>query len=69
MPPGDPSVMAESILELLSNPELAREMGEAGRRRSAELSFDRMVVQLEGIYQRALEPSLGRRRSWFPARS
>jgi len=36
IPPGDADTLAESIIEVLSNPDRARDMGEAGFRRMVD---------------------------------
>jgi glycosyltransferase involved in cell wall biosynthesis len=57
VPPGDPEKMAEAFLTLLRNPERAKAMGEAGRRR-VEKFYDRnqSVRQLESLYEELLRP-------------
>ena len=52
VPPQDPTQLAARLKELLSNPEVARRMGHAGRRRiEAEFSLERSV----GATERAIE--------------
>jgi glycosyltransferase involved in cell wall biosynthesis len=47
--------MAEAILRLINNKDLARRMGEAGRRRVEErFSLDRMVRESEQVYEECL---------------
>lgn len=55
VPPGDAAVLAGAIGELLADPERRRRMGEAGRRRAAEL-FDLPRFQQEhlALYDRLL---------------
>lgn len=55
IPPNNPSALAEAILKLLKNGELAASMGEAGRKRVERL-FDirKTVRQLEQIYEEIL---------------
>jgi glycosyltransferase involved in cell wall biosynthesis len=48
----EPSLLAEAIKKLIDNPNLAQQMGEAGRRRAEEkFSLGRMVEQTTGLYQ------------------
>ncbi|HEU4323332.1 MAG TPA: glycosyltransferase [Roseiflexaceae bacterium] len=51
VPPADPAALARALQVLVANPELRRRLGEAGRRRVAEL-FDlrRMLDTAEQIY-------------------
>jgi glycosyltransferase involved in cell wall biosynthesis len=53
--PQDSDGLTEALLVLLRNPELARQMGQAGRRRVEELfTVDRMVRQTEAVYEELL---------------
>jgi len=52
VPPGDPQALAEKVIYLLRNRDLATEMGKEGRKRVETLfSLDNMIVKLEGLYQ------------------
>ena len=56
-PPEDPRALAERLLKLLSNPELARRLGEAGRRRAEEYftwpaTVSRMLAAIEPLMAR-----------------
>jgi glycosyltransferase involved in cell wall biosynthesis len=55
VPPGDVEALAEAMAQLLSNPSLSRELGEAARKR-IDLSFGvrAMVRSIEAVYQDAL---------------
>jgi glycosyltransferase involved in cell wall biosynthesis len=51
VPPGDPEAMAEKLILLLENKTLAKEIGEAGRKRwQALFSMDRMIKATEEVY-------------------
>lgn len=55
VPPKDPEKMAEAIIRLLQNRELAKQMGDAGRKRVEEkFSLERMVREYENIYEECL---------------
>lgn len=55
VPVRNPEALAEALFQILSSPETARRMGEAGRRRAVELFDERRVVQLElAVYQELL---------------
>ena len=55
VPPKDPTQLAARLTELLSNPELARRMGEAGRRRiEADYSLERSVQATERAFEEIL---------------
>lgn len=61
-PPGDAQGLAASIEKLLSDRELARRMGEAGRERARNLfTVDRMAVEAEALYRELLDDSSVRR--------
>lgn len=54
--PNDPRDLADKILELLDQPEMAAEMGAFGRTRvETELSWDHQVDALIGAYRRVAE--------------
>lgn len=51
VPPGDPQALGEAIVSLLRDPERARRLGEAGRRRvEREFSLARMIERTEEAY-------------------
>ncbi len=51
MPVRDPARLAQALLDLLSDPERRRAMGEAGRRRFLErFTVDRMVDETLRVY-------------------
>ncbi len=54
VPPGQPAILAESLIRLLRDPALARQMGEAGRQRVAEFDVRTMVAQIDQLYQELL---------------
>lgn len=52
-PPGDPQSLADKIAFLLDNPDVARELGQAGRRRVEEhFSKETMVRSFEDLFER-----------------
>jgi glycosyltransferase involved in cell wall biosynthesis len=54
-PPRDPVALAEAISRLLRDPERARRMGEAGRKRvETEFSMDANVRRVEALYEQLL---------------
>ena len=55
VPPADPPQLAASIVKLLEAPELAAEMGAAGRRRVLEhYQIDVMTRRIEALYEELL---------------
>jgi len=55
VPSGDAAALSEAILELLRDPQVAREFGQAGRRRVEQnLTVDQMVAKTEILYQELL---------------
>ncbi|MFA5143020.1 MAG: glycosyltransferase [Candidatus Omnitrophota bacterium] len=55
VPPKDPQKMAEAIIKLIQNSDLAKKMGQAGRKRMEEkFSLNRMVNEYELIYEECL---------------
>ncbi len=56
VPPGDPAALASAVSLLLSDPVLARDLGERGRRRAvAEYALPRMVRRYVTAYAAMLE--------------
>jgi glycosyltransferase involved in cell wall biosynthesis len=48
VPPNQPQILADRILRLLRNPDMAREMGERGYRRAMqEFTWDRVVERMQ----------------------
>jgi glycosyltransferase involved in cell wall biosynthesis len=61
VPPGKPELLAERLVQVLSNRELAAEMGRHGRARVVErFTVDRMVNQMEGVFTQTLRQRQGR---------
>jgi glycosyltransferase involved in cell wall biosynthesis len=55
VPPGDAGALAAAVLQLLGDPELARRLGEEGRRRAvAEFDERRVFAQVLAEYERLL---------------
>ncbi len=55
VPPGDPHQLAASVQKLLESPEMAAEMGAAGRRRVIErYQIDVMTRRIEELYDSLL---------------
>jgi len=54
VPPDDRAGFARAILEILGDPATARRMGEAGRRCADAFHVDRMVADIEVLYDRLL---------------
>jgi glycosyltransferase involved in cell wall biosynthesis len=51
VPPGEPDALAEAMLKLLLDPQLATRMGEAARERmSQSFSIEKMVREFEDLY-------------------
>jgi glycosyltransferase involved in cell wall biosynthesis len=56
VPPGDAAALANAVERLLSNPQLARRLSEAGAARIAEhFTAERMVARVEAVYDELLE--------------
>jgi glycosyltransferase involved in cell wall biosynthesis len=60
--PHDTAQLAEAILKLLRDPALARQFGDAGRRRVEEaLNPQQMCDSMLGVYERTLDGNMKRR--------
>ncbi len=58
VPPRSPEALAQAITRLLADPGLRAQMGRAGRERALrEFTLDKMVEQVEGVYQAVAQPS------------
>jgi len=58
VPPGDPRALADAVVEVLTHPELARELGARGRDRVAsEFSTEKLVARMTSIYEELLDRS------------
>jgi phosphatidylinositol alpha-mannosyltransferase len=54
VPPGDPSALAVAVARILADPEYARGLGERGRRRAREYSWDAVARRVEAVYAEAV---------------
>ena len=55
VPPEDPGQLADAIISLLTDAQLRRKMGEAGRQRFLEnFTLDKMVKKTEDVYEEIL---------------
>jgi phosphatidylinositol alpha-mannosyltransferase len=54
VPSGEPQALADAVQRLLENPEEARALREAGRRRARRYDWDTILVTLESIYSEAI---------------
>jgi len=60
VPPGNPGAMSEAILSLAQNPQKARALGQAGRRRvEEEFTIDHLVQRTEALYWQVIEARHG----------
>ncbi len=50
VPPRATEEIAQAIIKVLHNPQLAKRMGEEGRRRALEFSWDKIAQQVESYY-------------------
>lgn len=54
IPTGTPSALADRLDELLSNPDLRKQMGERGYERSEHFSVETMLDEFDNLYQELL---------------
>lgn len=60
VPPGDAAALAAAVAAMAADPETARAMGAAGRRRAeAEFTLERMLERLVEVYECVLSGSAG----------
>lgn len=57
IPPGNPSLLAERLDELLSDPEIRKNMGEKGYERAEQFSVESMLEEFNSLYQELLQGS------------
>jgi phosphatidyl-myo-inositol alpha-mannosyltransferase len=54
VPPSDPQRLAAAVSRILDEPELARELAQAGRARAARYSWDQVAREVEAVYEEVL---------------
>lgn len=59
VPPADSVALGKALVAVLEDKSLARRLGEAGRRRSAQFTFERMMAGYESVYERVLQTPIG----------
>lgn len=59
VPQDDPDATAKAIKSFLNNPKVAQKMGENGRKRAREMSWDNTVKKILSIYEDALKTGKG----------
>jgi len=57
-PPANPKALAKSIIKLLNNPQLAQQMGQAGKKRATEFGAQKMVDDIAALYTELLTQTL-----------
>ena len=58
--PGEPGAMAQAILQVLDQPELAKKLAQRGLTRVADFAWDRLVEEVEAVYASVLAEKQGR---------
>ncbi|MCD6219722.1 GT4 family glycosyltransferase PelF, partial [Candidatus Calescamantes bacterium] len=59
IPPENPHILSEAIINLLKNEELGKEMGKYGKERVKSFSIEKMVEKTEFLYDKLLQTKLG----------
>lgn len=54
VPPGQPAVMAQAAIELLYQPDLRIQMGQAGRHSAVEFGAQKMVTEINHLYRQLM---------------
>lgn len=57
-PPAKPKALAKSLIKLLNNPQLAQQMGQAGKKRALEFGVQKMVADIAALYTELLTATL-----------
>lgn len=55
VPPRDPHLLAQAILKVVDDAQLAERLGQAGREKALDFAEDRYVQQMEDVYHRLLD--------------
>ena len=55
VPPGDPVALANALLEVIEDTDLASRLSQAGRKRALEFSMDRLARIYVDLYEQAIE--------------
>jgi len=59
VPPNNPQALANKIGYLISNPELAHEMGSKGKKRAFnEFSLERLIKEMELLFEKIVTKKL-----------
>jgi len=61
VPPGDPALLAQAVIEMLRDPEMMAQMGAAGRERAGEFGAQKMVNDIAELYTRLVAEVRGGR--------
>jgi hypothetical protein len=62
VPPRDPQALAQAILRLLQDPELAQRLARAGQEHvRMQFSFERLLLETCELYKEGLQRKAGRR--------
>lgn len=65
VPPADPSEMARAIISLLKDRVLAKDMGDAGKKRvEIEFSLDNLIKSHEELYEFVIEKHITGKKNW-----
>jgi glycosyltransferase involved in cell wall biosynthesis len=59
VPPASPDALAEQLIEILTNPFLAKKLSENARGRAGEFDLTTMIRQLEALYDELATRALG----------
>jgi len=58
VPPANPSALSKAVIKLLNNPQLAKQLGQAGKKRAAEFSAEKMVDDIAALYTKLLRVTI-----------